>query len=249
MSTSLLGTTVARLKSRIATGFIGAVLRKLLLKLGFVLIDKRKFMNLQDISCLLKDNGIEVKTVYDIGAYIGNWSLAAKRIFGPDLITLAFEPNAVHNKRLELVANGIYNLVLSDKPGHIDFYSVGGTGDSVYRENSSVYDNLMPTKIEAVCLDFLVESDSLQSPQLIKIDVQGSEMDVLLGATKTVSQASVVVVECQLLSRNQGGSQISSVLRLMQELEFSPIAISEIHQIGRRIEEIDFVFIKNNLID
>jgi FkbM family methyltransferase len=240
---------VTRLKSRIATGFIGSVFRKILLNLGFVLVDKRKFMNLEDISCFLKNKGIELKTVYDIGAHIGNWSFAAKRTFGQDLFAVAFEPNSIHNRNLDLIANRVYNLALSDRPGQLDFYSVGGTGDSVYRENSSVYDNLSPIKVEAACLDFLVQSDSLQLPELIKIDVQGSEMDVLLGGRKTISQATVVVVECQLLGRNQGGSQISNVLRFMQDLEFSPIAISEIHQIGRRIEEIDFVFVKKNLID
>jgi FkbM family methyltransferase len=224
------------------------IVRRGLLKQGYVLLDKNKFMNLSDLLIFLMSRGISVTTVYDIGAHVGAWSNSIESLMGGQIEVVIFEPNTRHNEVLSKANRKIFNFILSDENQLLNFYSIGGTGDSIFRENSDHYTNIKPTQLPASRLDDLVEEHDLNFPDIVKIDVQGAEFKVLQGAARTISKASAVIIECQLLNRNEGGSQISDVLIFMTTLNFFPVAISEIHQVNGVIEEIDFVFLNNQLV-
>ncbi len=245
---TLLSRMRSKIFSRVAKAHVGVIIRNLLKEFGFVLMDKRKFMNLKDISQFLAARNVQVSTVYDIGAYVGEWSVKAKSIFGPDLRAYMFEPNLIHNGKLADLGEPFYNEVLSDSDASIDFFSVGGTGDSMFRENTSIYQNVQPIKRNAIQLDVFVEKNAIALPQIIKIDVQGAELKVVNGARRVITQASVVIIECQMFDRNIGGSKISDVLQTMNDLNFAPVAISEVHQELGVIQEIDFVFVSKALL-
>jgi hypothetical protein len=69
-------------------------------------------------------------------------------------------------------------------------------------------------------LDELLEGLSLPEPYLIKIDVQGFEEQVLLGAAKSLRKAAAVVVEVSTTPLYAGEPGFDRIYDLMQSCGF-----------------------------
>ena len=145
------------------------------------------------LSCL--ENSINKKVVLDIGAHIGLYSLPLSSRISPEGKIYAFEPSEINRhflkKNLEL--NKIQNvdvlpfLVGSKDVQNVEFYEdakevnpMGGIILSKYMN-----DNVVITNKQMVSLDTYCQDNDIQ-PELIKIDVEGAEIDLLLGAKNTL---------------------------------------------------------------
>lgn len=58
-----------------------------------------------------------------------------------------------------------------------------------------------------VTLDNIVKENKLDSPELIKIDVQGAELDVLIGATESLKTCEHLIVELRDVEYNIGSPE------------------------------------------
>ena len=92
-----------------------------------------------------------------------------------------------------------------------------GTGSSVLAERSSTQRNEL--KLRMSTLDDLVAAE-VNSPMLLKLDVQGYELEVLRGARKILAEAEVVVIECSLIQYNDGAPLFAEVVSFMSERGF-----------------------------
>jgi FkbM family methyltransferase len=157
---------------------------------------------------------------YDVGANIGVYTLWAAGLVGPSGQVHAFEPvpdtmtvlesmvrrNALPQVRLEPCAIGA---------------TVGETGMRVYRDASGLAHPVAdPGTADHVArlatLDAYAERH--RPPDLVKIDVEGFEIDVLRGATNLLAARSPALLLEMLpghLTR-QGGSQAELVARLAE---------------------------------
>ena len=79
-----------------------------------------------------------VQTIFDIGAHNGSWAKNIGKYF-PNARIYLFEANSAHFPHNPDIADGSFNVLLSNEIGVKGFYSIGGTGDSIYQENSSFY--------------------------------------------------------------------------------------------------------------
>ena len=70
-------------------------------------------------------------------------------------------------------------------------------GNSYYRENTQFFPYHQYVIKETRSLDSLVAEKNYPFPDLIKIDSQGSELDIIRGATKCLQNASVLIIEIQ----------------------------------------------------
>jgi FkbM family methyltransferase len=66
-------------------------------------------------------------------------------------------------------------------------------------------------KVEIAPLDLICQDILGKKNTLLKIDVQGFEMEVLQGASKLLSQCSVIVIEASLRETYQNGSTLFTV--------------------------------------
>ena len=133
-------------------------------------------------------------TVLDIGANIGMVTVLLSDLVGNEGRVLSFEPNPVLCNDLEetIQRNKLSNVIffpiaLGPKVTHIEL-SVprgnAGAGSLVRNKNNNHCDTHM---VEVRPLDHICEDKKITSIRLIKIDVEGFESDVFLGAEKILS--------------------------------------------------------------
>jgi len=127
-------------------------------------------------------------TVLDIGAHIGYYTLLAANLVGENGRVFAFEPHphnfAVLEKNVRI--NGYKNIVLvqkavSDKSEYTNLFL--GKRSGLHSLSNRV--GKKSIVVETVTLDEIFDKDC--QVDIIKIDVEGAEMLVLLGANRVIT--------------------------------------------------------------
>ena len=194
--------------------------------------------------------GIPLNTVWDIGAHTGQWT---SRISGFAFMRksnfVMFEANSIHKSRLASVGVPYFIGLLGAANGYKDFYSIGGTGDSTYKEKTKYYEQAQPNSLPVSTLDFLATHNSLMPPDLIKIDVQGSEIDVFMGALNSLKTCKAIQCEVSLVEYNSGAPDISDVIDFLQEVGFVPYSIIEGHWVEKCLTQLDILFVSKDSLE
>jgi len=161
---------------------------------------------------ILKEGDIFV----DVGANIGSISCLASRFVGKKGHVFAFEPHPETYKILE------YNIRINNLSNVTTFNVALGSKIS----KGKIYDRLNMNRgaatllrsrnvreeegyeIEITTIDSLIENGLLPPPTLIKIDVEGFELEVLKGAEKLLrsDQAPMLCIEYSTLPPQYGSN-------------------------------------------
>ena len=141
---------------------------------------------------------------YDVGANVGFFALAGARHVGPAGAVYAFEPvpESAATIRASAGLNGLANLEVIEKAtggaaGQDRLLLVEDLSWSRLERQGPHPRTLDTLEIEIVAIDDLVADGRLRPPQLVKIDVEGAEIDVLAGMRKTIEQHRPAIV-CEL---------------------------------------------------
>jgi len=194
----------------------------------------------------LKD--LKFNKVLDIGANIGNFSKYILSI-NPNCDCFMVEGNPYCDEFLHKTGIPYDIAVLSDKRKFANFYvednNIIGTGASLYKENTNYYSQGKRLCVSTKRLDDCNYNDG--KFDLIKLDVQGSELDIILGGIETFKQSKYIIIETSLVEYNIDSPQIDSIFNIMSELGFYTNTIFELHRNGilnNSIFQIDFLFEK-----
>jgi FkbM family methyltransferase len=193
----------------------------------------------------VKSQGLEIKTVYDVGACVGKWTSQMKQSVLFDGDFYLFEGNPAYKDILSQQNSFVHIGVLSN-PGRetVNFYNGCDTGDSYYKETTDHYDNRVPITLPCHTLDSVIEENNLPIPQFLKIDTQGSELDIMAGAKKVMGKADLVYLECPIIEFNKGSPNIFDYLMSMSSYGYIPTDVLEIHRSEEVLLQIDVMFIK-----
>ena len=196
--------------------------------------------------------------VYDVGANIGYYSLTlsdrARQIY-------AFEPSSRTrhwlwlNLRLNRARNvRIFGYALSDTKGRADLnvYSSTGNNSLFVRQVSPKHDlKLLRTEpIRIIDLDRLRREQHLLDPTLIKIDVEGGELQMLNGALETVRKSRpVIMLEYSEATSRDAGYAREELLKPLTPLAYRFLGLASdpndlrLHELihGRAAVDIDNV--------
>jgi FkbM family methyltransferase len=199
----------------------------------------------------LKKNGFAPQTVIDVGANVGDWSRMTSQVF-PSAQFFMIEGNPdnepfLRNSASMFGQNSEYSILLlgpEDKDG-VTFYKLG-TGSSVLRELTTFERSQVTLPMRT--LDRFMESRPYNSPVLLKLDVQGFELQVLLGGTSTLNRAEVVIMETSLLPYNENAPLFAEVVAFMADRGF--VAFDFCGQTRRQTDDTlfqtDVVFVKKD---
>lgn len=176
----------------------------------------------------LRMMNLEPKVIYDIGACVQHWTRKAKEVWPNSKYYLVDATNSVQ----PFLASDEYAIaVLSDQDGRlVDFYddTNNPAGNSYYQETTGAYTDEHRTRRITSTLDTIVKQNKWDKPDLIKIDVQGAELDVLLGAKETLSECSDIIVECQNVNYNDGAPHFDDVKAYLESIGYK--FVSTIHK-------------------
>ena len=97
------------------------------------------------------------------------------------------------------------------------------TGNSIYKELTQFYsdDQLDIIKKKGIKLDDLFEDES--EFDLIKIDTQGSELDIMSGGKNLCSKAKGILLEVSLTQYNENAPLYNEVIQFMVNFCFIKI--------------------------
>ncbi len=133
-------------------------------------------------------------TVFDIGANMGWYTVLASSMLQSGTC-FAFEPNPELMERTvkHIELNGLqdkcqfFNVALSEQPGSVTLH-VYERGHGLSSIQPVSKDKFTPIEVEATTVDLIVEKQSIQTVDFVKMDVEGAELMVLLGSRNLLTQ-------------------------------------------------------------
>lgn len=214
----------------------------------------------QGVAASVEHSGIpfspDIATVIDLGASRGQFALFASDRF-PNARIISFEPqpeplaelSALLGDRVEArpVAVGskagtaTMNISRSDDSSSL--LRIGVNQRKVFPGTEAV-DTI---EVEVTTLDAALDQP-LVRPSLLKIDVQGLELEVLKGATRTLAQIDEALIECSFVELYEGQAMADEVTAAMLEagLRLAGVYGATVDADGRMVQA-DFLFRRDNL--
>ncbi len=161
--------------------------------------------------------------VIDIGAHNGDWTELVLPIW-PNaqylLIDALSEKREILEKRYADFRNIFVEITLlgSDSEKEIDFH-VCESGSSMFREDNT--DIAEVRKLHLRTLDSVVSQFGLSpSSVLLKLDVQGAELEVLKGAKEILSKTDFIALEVSTVVTNEGAPDFAQVISFLDDTGF-----------------------------
>lgn len=155
--------------------------------------------------------------VWDVGANIGYFTEKFSKKVGGDGLVFAFEPSA--NTYATLLNNcsrfanvSCRNIGLSNKSGRYSFRDSGLDNDPT---NGLVDDGTPGSVVVSVLTgDDLVKKESIPVPDVIKIDVEGFELDVIQGMREVLKNPTLkkIFVEVHFFEMSKRGLKNGSAV-------------------------------------
>ena len=183
---------------------------------------------------LRKDYNFIPKTIYDVGACVLHWTQRAQAIWPESEIVLFDATDSFED--LYIKSGLSYHInVISDKSNKVvKFYQNNDNfaGNSYYRENPKhspaaeyLFDESSIVELTTIALDDLVANKFLNLPELIKIDVQGAELDILKGANKTLTTCEHLIIELRNIEYNIGSPDKEEIIDYLQTKGFKNLGL------------------------
>ena len=197
----------------------------------------------------LKKKNFNPACVLDIGAYEGYWTLDLLEVF-PKARVLMVEAQKNKTGFLEKIKKQYpatdYSIsLLSSVDGEGKYFCENETASHV---TDAPVKDLNCYKIQARTLDSILQEKQFPFPDLLKLDVQGHELEVLKGATAALSHAEICLLELTLLDLGDGCPLLLDMLNFMDSKGFQAYDISQFirRPYDKALFQTDMFFVKKD---
>jgi len=213
--------------------------------LGRRLFGKRRGPSKSDALAVLKRIGTPIGDVLDVGVQTCTHELIEAF---PDRRHMLMEPVTEWNDDIHRhyraggVDYEIINVAVTSFDGEasLKLSSVQSDKKITHARISNDGDEAL-RRVPARTLDSLVAEHRPTPPYLLKIDVDGAELEVLSGAKRTLADASVVIIETGIADLVERASMVTSA-------GFQVFDIVDLSYYDDRFVQADMVFLNNKTI-
>lgn len=194
------------------------------------------------------------RVAYDLGGNRGQWTVLAKSVF-PALEIHAFEPVPDHCALFTEATRALHGV-------SIHAVALGDTAAEMEMDLTTFSDSasLLPpaaalaetyavhsgrkVRVPVVRLDDWVREHQLPWPDLLKLDLQGYELNALRGAPACLQHARAVVLELSFREYYTGQPPPGSVISHLEAAGFRLAAFSPDVRAGHLLEQVDALFLR-----
>ena len=199
----------------------------------------------------LKIIGFKPKTIIDVGVAKGTHELYN---FYPNSYYLLIEPVQEFYQDIQTLLKFIDGQLIEAAAGakqgrmEINVHDNHLSGSSLYHEAMGAEADGQQRVVDLVTIDSLIEDNKIQPPYLLKVDVQGAELDVLEGAQKCLKDAEVIILEVSMFTFMKNAPDFTDVIIYMKSLGFVAydILLGWNRPLDNALGQIDIVFVKKN---
>jgi FkbM family methyltransferase len=168
--------------------------------------------------------------VLDIGGNVGQYAVLFSSLVTPSGKVITFEPESSHRGILcrNLQLNGfsdrviVEDLALSDTTGTHAFFSRNDAMSSLVKSGLGTNANSPDVNERVVTtarLDDYLGMNKLHSPDWVKIDTEGAEINILRGARKLLHSRTSIVCELHPYAWEEFGTSFEELLELVRECD------------------------------
>lgn len=201
---------------------------------------------------VLQTLGFRPKGILDIGAFEGAFARTARHFFAQSPI-LMLEAQPGKEVQLKAIAAQLpdvdYRIVLlgtetrADVAFHHVNAAINSSGSSLYEEQTRYPRDTISLPMRR--LDDVLAEMAGREFDLLKVDVQGAEIDVLRGGVRTLAGIVAIVIELSLLEYNKGAPLIGEVMRWLAEQGFALFDVFPVSRIPTgALLQVDGIFLR-----
>lgn len=227
-------------------------------KLKYTPAARLKLGHIDSLELLELVRPLGVGVIYDIGANIGTWTLLAKAIL-PAATIEAFEPLELHCQRFEgcmadMAQVSLHHIALGAENGEA-VVKVTEFSDAssllTLSERSKDEQGMREQRTERVPLfrldDYILQKNLLP-PELIKLDVQGFELEVFKGATHALATAKAIITEVSFVEFYTKQCLFHDIVGFLASEGFHLCAFGVNTPTGALAKQTDVLFVRRGLV-
>jgi FkbM family methyltransferase len=195
-----------------------------------------------------------ISVIYDIGANVGTWSLLAKSLI-PDACIHGFEPLAKHQAEFLRKFTGTADVTLhpiavgsgnATEAFHVTDFS---DASSFLKPNETSWSEFGLQEVERLPiqvfrLDDYRRKEQFSWPDLIKLDIQGFELEALRGGPQCLKSAKAIIAEVSFIEYYEGQCLFHDLVTYLAQFGLFLRAFGINTPIGRPLGQTDVLFMR-----
>ncbi|MDB9425762.1 FkbM family methyltransferase [Microcystis aeruginosa CS-564/01] len=209
----------------------------------------------ETIDVLLKF--IQPKCLCDIGANAGNWTYVLSQMSPTLEHVVFFEPQSQYQEKLQSlslpgVSKVIYHCGLGEREDKLLIKGETASASFLdseeqnkYFPNSILQNQQDQEEVEIRVLDAIYANDNLPIPDVIKLDVQGFELEVLKGSMNLLKKSKYLVIELSFRQFYREQPYLWEIIKLLEENKYIMVGKGfewRYHENPSEILQMDAIF-------
>ena len=201
----------------------------------------------------IRARGFCPNLILDIGANRGAWTIKAKKIF-PEAAILMVEPQPEMRAFLDSICSKYKNIQWVEAGAGA---SEGTLVQTIWKDLAgssflpTVREDLLASgkqrEVKICTIDSLLKDKGLNVPELVKLDIQGFELEALRGAESLFGKTEVFILETSLYSFMDGQPLIREVISFMGDRGYEVYDITGFlrRPLDGALGQVDLAFVRN----
>lgn len=167
-------------------------------------------------------------TIIDVGANVGDTTLHIAKLIGCEGSVHSFEPDPINFKRLSnnVESNDFSNIVINNKglgnvPGKFTIHQVAEGNKGMNRILTKTESTFSSSEIHVTTIDSYLNRKGITEIDLIKIDVEGYELNVLQGAREILYKSHpLLFIELDDNNLKEHNQSSKDLVEFLEELDY-----------------------------